>query len=66
MAQFLSYVFSALKGYKLFIIISNRNGLVRDLATLTFGAEYDLKQNIVTAKLICVFVFRIFKKPVFS
>ena len=25
--------------------ISNRNGLVRD--TLTFGAEYVLKQNIV-------------------
>ena len=47
MAQLLSYVFPALKGYKLFIIISNRNGLVRDLATLTFGAEYDLKQNIV-------------------
>ena len=27
--------------------ISNRNGLVRDLITLTFGAEYVLKQNIV-------------------
>ena len=26
--------------------ISNRNGLVRDLITLTFGAEYVLKQNI--------------------
>ena len=26
---------------------SNRNGLVRDLITLTFGAEYVLKQNIV-------------------
>ena len=25
--------------------ISNRNGLVRDLITLTFGAEYVLKQN---------------------
>ena len=27
--------------------ISNRNGLVRILVTLTFGAEYVLKQNIV-------------------
>ena len=27
--------------------ISNRNGLVHDLITLTFGAEYVLKQNIV-------------------
>ena len=27
--------------------ISNRNGLVRDLITLTFGAEYVLKQNKV-------------------
>ena len=27
--------------------ISNRNGLVRHLITLTFGAEYVLKQNIV-------------------
>ena len=27
--------------------ISNRSGLVRDLITLTFGAEYVLKQNIV-------------------
>ena len=27
--------------------IYNRNGLVRDLITLTFGAEYVLKQNIV-------------------
>ena len=26
--------------------ISNRNGLVFDLITLTFGAEYVLKQNI--------------------
>ena len=25
--------------------ISNRNGLIRDLITLTFGAEYVLKQN---------------------
>ena len=27
--------------------ISNPNGLVRDLITLTFGAEYVLKQNMV-------------------
>ena len=27
--------------------ISNRNGLEHDLITLTFGAEYVLKQNIV-------------------
>ena len=27
--------------------ISNRNGLIRDLITLTFDAEYVLKQNIV-------------------
>ena len=27
--------------------ISNRNGLVHDLNTLTFGAEYVLKQNLV-------------------
>ena len=27
--------------------ISNRTGLVSDLITLTFGAEYALKQNIV-------------------
>ena len=27
--------------------ISNRNGLVRHLITLTYGAEYVLKQNIV-------------------
>ena len=27
--------------------ISNRNGLTRDLITLTFGAEYVRKQNIV-------------------
>ena len=26
--------------------ISNRSGLVRDLITITFGAEYVLKQNI--------------------
>ena len=27
--------------------ISNRNGLVHDLMTLTFGTEYVLMQNIV-------------------
>ena len=27
--------------------ISNQNGLVRDLISLTFGAEYVLQQNIV-------------------
>ena len=27
--------------------ISNRNGLIRDLITLTFGAEYVPRQNIV-------------------
>ena len=27
--------------------ISNRNGLVLNLITLTFGAEYVLEQNIV-------------------
>ena len=27
--------------------ISNRNGLIRDLITLTFGAEYVLNENIV-------------------
>ena len=27
--------------------ISNRNGLERDLITLTFGADYVLKQNVV-------------------
>ena len=26
--------------------ISNRNGLIRDLIILTFGAEYVLRQNI--------------------
>ena len=36
--------------------ISNRNGLVRDLITLTFGAEYVLMQNIVRKKMIfCLF-----------
>ena len=30
--------------------ISIRNNLVRDLITLTFGAEYVLKQNIVRKK----------------
>ena len=32
--------------------ISNRNGLVCDLITLTFGAEYVLKQNIVRQNVI--------------
>ena len=35
--------------------ISNRNGLVRDLITLTFGAEYVLKQNIVRKMTFCLF-----------
>ena len=36
--------------------ISHRNGLVRDLITLTFGAEYVLKQNIWLEKMIfCLF-----------
>ena len=35
--------------------ISNRNGLVRDLITLTFGAEYVLKQNIVRKMIFCLF-----------
>ena len=49
--------------------ISNRNGLVRDLITLTFGAKYVLKQNIVRKndillilpvnKLLCYRVFGI-------
>ena len=33
--------------------ISNRNGL--DLITLTFGAEYVLKQNIVRKMIFCSF-----------
>ena len=32
--------------------ISNRNGLIRDLITLTYGAEYVLKQNIVRKNYI--------------
>ena len=32
--------------------ISNRNGLRRDLITLTFGAEYVLKHNIVRKNYI--------------
>ena len=32
--------------------ISNRNGLVRDLISLTFGAEYVLKQNMVMIFLL--------------
>ena len=35
--------------------IPNRNGLVRDLITLTFGAEYVLKQNIVRKLIFCLF-----------
>ena len=35
--------------------ISNRNGLVRDLITLTFGAEYVRKPNIVRKMLFCLF-----------
>ena len=34
--------------------ISNRNGLLHDL-TLTFGAEYVLKQNIVRKMVFCLF-----------
>ena len=32
--------------------ISNHNGLVRDLISFTFGAEYVLKQNIVRKNII--------------
>ena len=32
--------------------ISNRNGIVCDLITLTFGAEYVLKKNIVRQNVI--------------
>ena len=35
--------------------ISNRNGLVRDLITLAFGAEYVLMQNIVRKRTFCLF-----------
>ena len=35
--------------------ISNQNGLVRDLITLTFGAEYVLKQNIERKMIFCLF-----------
>ena len=35
--------------------ISNRNTLVHDLITLTFGAEYVLEQNIVRKKVFCLF-----------
>ena len=35
--------------------ISNRNGLVRELIALTFGAEYVLKQNIVRKMIFCLF-----------
>ena len=36
--------------------ISNRNGLVCDLITLTFGAEYVLKQSIVRQNVILPFL----------
>ena len=35
--------------------ISNQNGLVLDLITLTFGAEYVLEQNIVRKMIFCLF-----------
>ena len=35
--------------------ISNRNGLVLDLISLTFGAEYVLEQNIVRKMIFCLF-----------
>ena len=35
--------------------ISNRNGLVHDLISLTLGAEYVLKQNIVKKMIFCSF-----------
>ena len=35
--------------------VSNRNGLVRDLITLTFCAEYVLKQKIVRKMIFCLF-----------
>ena len=34
--------------------ISNRNGLVRDLITLTFGSEYVLKPNIVKNDILLI------------
>ena len=34
--------------------ISNRNSLVRDLITLTFGAEYVLKQSIERKMIVCL------------
>ena len=36
--------------------ISNRNGLIHDLITLTIGAEYVLKQNIVRENDILLFL----------
>ena len=36
--------------------ISNRNGLVRDLITLTFGAEYVITQNILSEMIFCLFL----------
>ena len=35
--------------------ISNRNGLVHYFITLTFGAKYVLKQNIVRKMIFCLF-----------
>ena len=35
--------------------ISNRNGLVCDFITITFGAEHVLKQNIVRKMIFCLF-----------
>ena len=37
--------------------ISNRNGLIRDLITLTFGAEYVLKQNIVSYREFGIVIY---------
>ena len=36
--------------------ISNRNGLVHNLITLTFGAKYVLKHNIVRINDILLFL----------
>ena len=35
--------------------VSNRNGLECGLITLTFGAEFVLKQNIVRKMIVCLF-----------
>ena len=34
---------------------TDRNCLVRDIITITFGAEYVLKQNIVRKMIFCLF-----------